>query len=199
MDQVADATPTPGGGTVAALAGAMASALPVMVANLTIGKKKFAAAEPELRQVKARAEALRTELVGLARRDSEAFEAVLAARRLPQATPAEETARGAAVAAAELGAARVPLETAAACLEVVGLAAVAARLGNPNAVSDAGVAGHLAASAARGALLNVQINLKTMVPGADKNDVEKEMRRLNEALGPAVRECTDAVSAVLGA
>ncbi len=185
MEQVADGTPTPGGGTVAATVGALAACLPVMVANLTIGKKKFAAAEPVMRRIKQEADALRVELMSLARRDSEAFDAVLGARRLPQATPAEAEARNGAVAVADLEATRVPLQTAEACIRVVGLAREAAVHGNPNAASDSGVAGHLA-------------NLKSLPAGADKDEVEKEMRRLEDALAPAVRMLREAVAASLG-
>ena len=199
MDSVAEATPTPGGGTVAAIAGALAACLPTMVANLSIGKKKYAAAEPRLREVRERAGALRAELVGLGRVDAEAFDGVLKARRMPQTTPDEMAARGQALAAAELEATRVPLRTAKACIEIIGLAANAARDGNPNAVTDAGVAGRLAAAAAEGALLNVEINLKSLAAGADKDDVEKELPRLRQSLDAAARSCSEAVRAVMDA
>ncbi len=199
MDSVSDANPTPGGGTVAAVAGAIASCLPVMVANLTLGRKKFATAEPELRSVKDRATTLRSELLGLARLDSEAFDAVLKARRLPATTVAEVTARDQAVALAELEATRIPLTTAKLCVEVAELAARAARSGNPNAVTDAGVAGRMAAAAAEGALLNVKINLKSLGAGADKDDIEKALPRLEQALVTATRSCSEAVDAVLNA
>jgi glutamate formiminotransferase/formiminotetrahydrofolate cyclodeaminase len=199
MDAVAGPTPTPGGGTVAAVAGAIATALATMVANLTIGKKKYAASEEALRALKVDAERLRTSLLALARTDSDAFEAVLKARRLPQGTPAELAERDKALGAAELQAARVPLATAEACLEVLGLAGTAARLGNVNAVTDAGVAGWLARAGAEGALLNVQINLKSLPEGADKEGVEMGMRRVREALEPAARRCEDAVQAALNA
>ncbi len=199
FDQVAAGTPTPGGGTVAAFSGALASALATMVANLTIGKKKYAAHEAALREVRSASEALRRRLTTLARSDSEAFEAVLRAGRLPQATPAEADARSKALAEANLEAARVPLHTAKACLEVAQLAAQAARIGNVQAVTDAGVAGLLAGAAGEGALLNVQINLKSLAEGADKNGVETDLRRLTTALRRAVEECRGAVASKLEA
>ena len=185
FDQVAGPTPTPGGGTVAAFAGALAACLATMVANLTIGKKKFAANETALRGVKAEAGKLRAELLGLARQDSEAFEAVLRAGRLPHGAPEEIEARDRELAAAGLAAARVPIATADACLQVLDLAALAARLANPNAVSDVGVAGLLAAAAGEGALLNVEINLKSLPDSADKEGVEMDLRRLRTALSAA--------------
>ena len=199
LEQIAAPAPTPGGGTVAAFAGALAAALATMVANLTVGKKKFAAHEETLQAVRRDAAGLQRRLLSLARRDSEAFEAVLKARRLPQTTPDETAARDQAVAAAEIAAAAVPLETAETCLEVLKLAETAARHGNPNAASDAGVAGLLATAAAEGALLNVQINLKSLPPSADKLRVETGYGRTREALASASKRCRDAVDAALNA
>jgi glutamate formiminotransferase/formiminotetrahydrofolate cyclodeaminase len=199
FDQVSAGTPTPGGGTVAAFAGALASCLATMVANLTVGKKKYAAQESTLREVKNKAEAARRDLLALARSDSEAFEAVLKAGRMPQVTAADQAIRDKALAEANLEAARVPLRTAERCLEVVALATEAARSGNVQAVSDAGVAGLLAHAAGEGALLNVEINLKSLAEGADKNGVETDLRRLATALRRAVEDCRGVVSSKLEA
>lgn len=195
FEQVASAAPTPGGGTVAAFAGALATCLATMVANLTIGRKKYAAHEAELLELKRGAEVLRRELLTLARLDSEAFEAVLRARRLPQATPAEAAERDRAIAAAGLEATRVPLRTATACLGALKLAESAARHGNVNAASDAGVAGLLARAAAEGALLNVRINLKSLPLEADREDIEMELQRLQTTLETTARGCLEAVRA----
>ena len=199
LEQIAAPTPTPGGGTVAAVVGAIASALATMVANLTIGRKKYADREAALGRLKSEAESLRAALFGLARRDSEAFEAVLRARRSPQTTAEEQQARERAVAEAELEAARVPLQTAQACLRVLELAAEAAKIGNPAACTDAGVAGLLAEAGAKGALLNVEINLKGLNSMADKGDVERQMRNLQEALATAGASCRDSVRAAMSA
>jgi glutamate formiminotransferase/formiminotetrahydrofolate cyclodeaminase len=173
MDSVAAATPTPGGGTVAAVAGALAACLATMVANLSIGKKKYAEHAEALKGIKRDAESMRVELMALGRRDSDAFEAVLRAGRLPQATPDEVTARDQALAAAGLEAARVPLATATACLRVTELAGRVAKCGNVNAITDAGAAGLLARAAGEAALLNVEINLKSLPDSADKHGVER--------------------------
>ncbi len=195
LDQVAASTPTPGGGTVAALVGALGSALTAMVSNLSVGKKKYAAHEPELRTIQTRSAELRRELLALARLDSESFEQVLKATRMPNAKPAETEAREAALAAANLEAARVPLRTAQACLALVELATQAAKWGNVNAITDAGVGGLLARAAGEGALLNVEINLKSVPASADKEGVEMELRRLQAALGAEGGSCMDAVRA----
>jgi glutamate formiminotransferase/formiminotetrahydrofolate cyclodeaminase len=197
LDQIAASTPTPGGGTVAALVGALGAALARMVANLTRGKKKYASVEEEMGTLIREAEALQQRLVGLARRDSEAFEAVLRARRMAQTTPEEQAAREKAVATAEVEAAHVPAETAEACRATLVLAERAARLGNVNAVSDAGVAGLLAGAAGEGALLNVAINLKYMAASPDRDAVAADLRRLRDALTTEATRCRDAVAAVL--
>ena len=116
-------------------------------------------------------------------------------RRMGDPTGAERHLRR----AAELEAARVPLETAEACLEALKLASQVARLGNVNAVSDAGVAGLLAEAGGRGALLNVQINLKSLPDGADKSGVRKGFERLEAELGREARRCQESVQAVLDA
>lgn len=199
FDSVAGPTPTPGGGTVSAVAGALASSLATMVANLTLGKKKFADRDAEMREIKREAEALRARLMTLARADSEAFEAVLVARRSLRAELGADDPGVAVLTAAEFEATRIPLATAEACLAVLGLADRAARGGNPNAATDAGVAGLLAHAAAEGALLNVEINLKSLPEGADKTDVRAGVRRIRDALGLSARRCSEAVESVLRA
>ncbi len=199
FESVAGPTPTPGGGTVAAFTGALASCLATMVANLTLGKKKYAAAEADMAGLKRDAEGLRRDLLALARRDSEAFEAVLRARKLPQATPAEVAARDAALAAADLTAARVPLETAEKCLQVLHLALLAAQKGNTNAVTDAGVAGLLARAAGDGALWNVEINLKSMPGTADKEAILSGLQRIRAELNSAAERCRETVQVAVNA
>jgi glutamate formiminotransferase / formiminotetrahydrofolate cyclodeaminase len=199
FDSVAANTPTPGGGSVAAFAGALASCLPAMVASLTIGKKKYAAHEAEMKHIKSEAERLRRDLLGLARADGEAFDAVLAAGRMPQTSPPEIETRSRAMTAAGLEATRVPLRTAEACAEVIELATRAAKSGNRNAVTDAGVAGLLAQAAGEGALLNVEINLKSLPEGADKQGVERDLHRLAATLRRASEDCRTAVTSTLNA
>jgi glutamate formiminotransferase/formiminotetrahydrofolate cyclodeaminase len=179
--------------------GALAACLPTMVANLTLGKKKYAAAEPAMTELKRAAEPLRRELLALARRDSEAFDAVLRARRLAQGTPAEQQERLAAMASADLEACMVPLATARACVRVAELAATAASQGNVNAVSDAGVAGLLARAAGEGALLNVQINLKSLRPSADRDTVSSESAAVRARLLSASERCAAAVQTAMNA
>jgi len=199
FDQVAAPTPTPGGGTVAAFVGALATCLATMVANLTLGKKKYAASEAAMTGVKREADALRGELLALARRDSEAFDAVLRARRMPETTAAEREAREQALAAATLEACHVPLQTARACARVGALAAAAASQGNVNAVTDAGAGGLLARAAGEAALLNVDINLKTLAGTADKDSVSSQAAAVRAELHVATDRCAVAVASAMSA
>lgn len=159
MDSVAASMPTPGGGTVSAVAGAMAAALAAMVGRLTVGRKKYQDVDGEFRDVITRAEDLRTRLVHLGDADASAYAAVSAAYAIPKEQAAERTA---AIQQALLGASRVPLDTLRACREVAALAVRCAEAGNRNAVSDAGVAAMLADAAASGAAYNVRINVVGM-------------------------------------
>jgi formiminotetrahydrofolate cyclodeaminase len=159
LDRTASGEPVPGGGSAAALNAALSAALIEMVANLTIGRKAFSAAEGEMRAAAARAAALRAELAAAIDRDAEAYGAVLAAYRLPKGSEAERAAREAAVQAAFRQAAQVPLEVGRRALELLALGEAVIARGNPNAASD-GAAGVLAARmAVRAAVYNVRINL----------------------------------------
>ena len=192
LDEVAAGTPTPGGGTVSALAGALGAALVSMVAGLTRGKKKYAAVEPEMAEAQREARELRERLAGLLRRDAQAFDAVLVAMRLPQATPGEAEARAQAIEAATWTATRVPLETAEASLAVTRWAARIVRSGNVNAASDGLVAAALGRAACEGALANVEINLQNLPDSADKQAVTGRVHELARHAEEALSEARTA-------
>lgn len=156
---LASDAPTPGGGSVAAMAGALGAALTSMVANLTIGREKFMAVDKDMRQVRERAGALQRQLVDLMAADSAAFDAVMAAYRLPRATNEEADARRDAIQDALRKAIEVPLETMRRGVDVLRLARSAAEMGNANAVSDAGVSAYMAHGGIQSASLNVEINV----------------------------------------
>ena len=159
LDRLASGSPEPGGGSVAALVGALGAALVTMVTDLTLGKDKFAAVQDEMAALRARAEAARRELEDLVTGDAEAYAAVAAAMKLPKDTEAEKAERDRTLQAALRGAAQAPLRVAETALTVAQLSLPAAEMGNPHAVSDAGVAVILADAAAQSAALNVRINL----------------------------------------
>lgn len=159
---VASSDPVPGGGSVAAHAGALAAALAQMVAGLTIGKKKYAAVDSEMKEAALKAVTLGNTLAGLVKRDAEAYSHVSEAYKLPK-EPADSAARRTgAVTAALLKAAEVPLETARAAVEVAQIADLLAEKGNTSAITDAGVAALLADAACRGADYNVRINVAAL-------------------------------------
>jgi methenyltetrahydrofolate cyclohydrolase len=149
LDVLASSAPTPGGGSAAALAGAAGAALVAMVCNLTVGREKYAAVDDELRHVRSMAERLRAELHAMIRRDSAAYDAFMAAVKLPKTTDAEKAARKETMGRAAVLAAQVPLEAMERARDVLELAVVVARRGNRNAVSDGAVAALLARAALR--------------------------------------------------
>jgi methenyltetrahydrofolate cyclohydrolase len=166
LERLSTKAPVPGGGSASALAGAMAAALVGMVTELTSGRPTAEAHEASLARIRADAERLRGELIGLVDRDADAYAAVVDARRLPRDTASERSAREATVVDAVREATRAPLRTAIAAAEVLRLAEELAPIGNRHALSDVGVAGVLATAALRGALMNVEINLPAL-PAAD--------------------------------
>jgi glutamate formiminotransferase/formiminotetrahydrofolate cyclodeaminase len=178
---VAAATPTPGGGSVAAAAGALAAALSTMVARLTLGKAKYAEHEPAMREVEARGEELRRELLELADEDTRAYDNFVRARKMSQRTPEETETRAHAIQEAGREAAQVPLRTADAGGRALGIIVTVAEHGNPNAVSDAGVAAWLARSGVEGGALNVRINLGSL-PEEERAPL---LARVNEAVARA--------------
>jgi glutamate formiminotransferase/formiminotetrahydrofolate cyclodeaminase len=178
VDEVSTDSPAPGGGSVAALAGSLASALAAMVANLTVGKKGYEAAWEELAGLAERAQAIKSQLVRAIDEDTEAFNGVMAAMRLPKGTPEQQAARDAAVEQAYRDAARVPLSTARLCLDALALAADVAAKGNVNSASDAGVAALMARAGVEGAGLNVLINLSSLKDAHFKAECRREVERL---------------------
>jgi glutamate formiminotransferase/formiminotetrahydrofolate cyclodeaminase len=158
LDAVASGEPTPGGGSVTALAGALAGGLAAMVARLTLGRERYEEVQPEMERVVEEAERLREALAERVAEDAEAYRQVMAAYRLPKGDEAEKAARRDAIQTALIGAAEVPLATARDSIAVLELAHQAAQWGNPNALTDAGTAAHMAQAAFEGAALNVRIN-----------------------------------------
>ncbi len=162
VSRVASPAPTPGGGSVAAHAGALGAALAQMVSGLTVGRKKYAAVDDEMKQLALQASALRRTLTELVTRDAESYDGVRLAYQLPKDTDEQQIARATAIREALINAAMVPLETARTAVDVAGVAAALAERGNSNAVSDACVAALLAEAACKGAVLNVRINVASL-------------------------------------
>jgi len=159
LDELASSAPAPGGGSVAALSGALGAALVSMVCSLTVGKKKYADVQEDIKALLAQSEALRKELVELLEADVKVYTEVSRAMKMPRATEEEKAARTAAMQRALKAATDVPMQVAEACVEVMELCRPAAEKGNVNAVSDAGVAVLMAEAGLRSAALNILINL----------------------------------------
>jgi glutamate formiminotransferase/formiminotetrahydrofolate cyclodeaminase len=169
-----------------------------MVAGLTVGKKKYAAVEPEMKEAALAASSLVTELTSLAARDAAAYGQVAEAYRMPKVPDDAAAARQAAIDAALLGAAEVPLFTARACARVAELAASVATRGNTNAVSDAGVAALLADAACRGAAYNVRINVAALADRTAGAPYVQEALGLVALTGKHAAEATEAVEKAIG-
>lgn len=177
LDEVAAATAAPGGGSAAAYAGALGAALTAMVAGLTIGKKKYAEVEAEMRAIRTQAEVLRKELTDAVEDDAAAFEAVMGAFKLPKENEEQQKARQAAIQVATLNAAYVPLHTVKNAVKVMELAAKCAKDGNLNAISDAMSGFAMARAALTAAGYNVRINLNSL---EDKSAGEKMLKELKD-------------------
>jgi formiminotetrahydrofolate cyclodeaminase len=182
LDALASSGATPGGGSAAAIIGAMGAALVSMVCNLTIGKKKYADMESEMKDVLGKAEALRHRLTGMIEDDVKAFDTVMGAYGMAKETDAEKAAREKAIQAALKQATEVPLRCAQAAREVIELAGIASDKGNLNVISDAGVAVLAGYAALRSAALNVFTNARMIT---DKTFAEAKLKELNELLAGA--------------
>lgn len=184
LDKLASADPEPGGGSVAALVGALGAGLLTMVTDLTLGKEKYADVQDAIAEIRERSEGLRRELEELVTLDAEAYGAVAVAMKLPRDTEAQKKERDQALQAALRGAAEVPLKVAEAAADVARLSLPAAEKGNVNAVSDAGVGVLLAEAAAQSAALNVKINLAWIT---DEDYKRTAWARVEAALGETAR------------
>jgi methenyltetrahydrofolate cyclohydrolase len=193
LDELASGNATPGGGAGAAIAGAMGAALLSMVANLTIGKKKYADAEEEMKRILERTEAIRAEMTNLAQLDAHVFERVMGAYKMPRESEAQQSARDAAIQNTLMDATQVPLKVAAQASELFDYAPTLVDKGNVNAVSDVGVGLLLADAAMRGALMNVDINLGLLQDDAFKSGIRDRVAALKAGRDDLKAQVLDAV------
>ena len=175
---VAAGTPTPGGGSVAAYAAALAAALGRLMCNITIGKSKYASAEPRVREINAVLGELQPVFRSLIDKDAASFEAVLAAYRLPKQNEEEKKARSEEVGRALRGAATTPLDLARTAVRALALLAELAGIGNQNALPDLAVGGRLLELAVRGAYYNITVNLGSISDQDFRNEAEAEIKGL---------------------
>jgi glutamate formiminotransferase/formiminotetrahydrofolate cyclodeaminase len=196
-DELSMDSPAPGGGSVAALCGALSAALSAMVANLTVGKKEYESARREMVAAAVRAQELKAALLGAVDRDTKAFNKVMEAFRLPKTTPEQAEEKDRAVMDANKEATLVPLEVLEKSVEAVALARVVAAKGNRNSVSDAGVGGLAGQAAGEGAYYNVLINLSGIKDAAFTAKVRRDAARLKKALDKEAKAVRDIVDRAL--
>jgi glutamate formiminotransferase / formiminotetrahydrofolate cyclodeaminase len=182
IEQLAEGTPTPGGGSAAAHTAAAAAALVSMVCRLTIGKKKYAAVEEEMKKILLKSEELRHDLNDAISADAQAFERFLSASRLPKDTPEQIQSRAAEIKKAALFAAKIPLDVAKKSLAVYQSAMTVVEKGNLNAISDGATAASLAKAAITAAGLNVRVNLAAYPDNSDASVYLSELAQLEKSL-----------------
>jgi len=197
LDELSSGSPTPGGGAASALVGSIAAALSSMVANLTIGKKKYIDVESEMKEVVSRAKELRDNLLKLMDDDVVVFNSIMDAYRLPKNTDEEMSIRKMKIEEASKNACEVPLKTARLCLEVINLASVVVEKGNRNAVSDGICSAYFADAALNGALMNVKINLKNISDEKFKEEMNNQIEILRNGSKDKLKNIELKISGVI--
>jgi glutamate formiminotransferase/formiminotetrahydrofolate cyclodeaminase len=182
VNELASDSPAPGGGSVAALCGALGGALAAMVANLTVGKDKYRESWEEMEKVQRKAPELYKEFLGLIQEDTSAFNTYMSALKMPKETEEEKTARREQMQLGLKEAAAVPLRTLQACKALGDLALPVVEKGNPNAITDGGTAGLLALAAGKAAAYNIRINLGGIKDEDFVARTEKEVAELITAI-----------------
>jgi len=178
LDDAAKRLPAPGGGSVAALAGALGASMASMAANFTVGQERFREVEPKVKRLLAQSERARKRLLRLLDEDVAAYSAYAKASRLPRRTETEKRLRSKEMQRATKEALRVPLNTVRTTLRVLEISAQLVGAANPNLISDVGVAAALAEGALEAASLNVEVNIPYL---ADKSLAERAAKEVKEA------------------
>ena len=191
--ELSSSSPTPGGGNVSALSGSLACNLGIMVCNLTIGKKKYAAAEEEMKEIKSKLESLNSSFLDLAAKDNLAFDKVMEAFRLPKDSEEQKQLRSEKIEEATLAAAVVPSEVISTARKALPYIQRVAEKGNQNSVSDAGVALSLLSTAAEGAFLNVVINCTSLT----NKTVGREFMKKSEIIYDEVKNMSGSLIAII--
>lgn len=185
--------PTPGGGSVSALVGALGVAMAAMVGNLTMGKPKYAGVETEVRDITGRAYLIMAKLEKLVAADIAAFGKFMDAYRMPKSTGEEQARREEAIQKASKVATNVPMDIAKTLLEALVITEKISQIGNKMAISDAGVAAYVCEAALNAVLLNVDINIPMI---SDRDFVSKTIEEKAEIIDEAGRLKEKAVAAV---
>ena len=182
LAKTASNSPVPGGGSIAALSAAIAASLSEMVAHLTIGKKGYEALEEEMEEIAKDAFQYRERLIRYIDKDSNAYNDVMAAFKLPKGTEQERKNREGAIQEALINATLVPLDVARDAFKIIELAGKAVKQGNKNAVTDSGVAVMMARTAALSALYNVKINLASIKDTNFVEEIREEIKHMENEI-----------------
>ncbi len=199
VDELAADSPAPGGGSVSALAGSLGAGLTAMVASLTQTKKNYKAVWPEMAQLAVQGQLLKKFFLEAVDRDTDAFNRVMAAIRMPKRTVDEQAARDAALAKANLDATLVPLSVLETAIDVVELAKSMAERGNQTSLSDAGVGALAAQLAAEGTYMNVLINLPGVVDADARSHIRQRADAARDKVLAGVKDVRDHILAKLEA
>ena len=194
LSELASNSPAPGGGSVAALSGALGCALGSMVCNLTIGKEKYADVQGEIKDILRKSEKLRKKLTDLIDQDTEAFNDVMKAFKMPKDTEEQKKKRSKAIQEGFKTAANVPLETAQTCEHILDLSIVIAKKGNKNSITDAAVSGLMAQAGVESAILNVRINLGSIKDEKYVKRISYEIERLHKNASKKIDEILNIVN-----
>ena len=193
LDEVASSSPAPGGGSVAALSGALGAALTSMVCNLTKAKQGYESVQDEIGEVLEKSEGLRKDLIDLIDKDTDAFNEVMKALKMPKETEDQKEERRHAMQTAFKQAAEVPLETARKCVQILDVALIVAEKGNKNSISDAAVSALMAQTGVQAAMLNVRINLTSI---KDTKYIQQVTTELHELLQNAMQKSAEILGIV---
>jgi len=193
LSELASNSPAPGGGSVAALAGSLGAALSSMVCNLTIGKEKYADVQSEIKDTLKKSEQLRKELIKLIDEDTEAFNDVMKAFKMPKETEEQKNKRSKAIQEGYKTAAKIPLKTARTCEKILDVALIAAEKGNQNSITDSAVSALMANAGVQSAILNVEINLGSIKHEDFVNKISKELETIKKNSNKKAKEIVEIV------
>ncbi|QTA90800.1 cyclodeaminase/cyclohydrolase family protein [Desulfonema magnum] len=188
LNRVASNSALPGGGSVAALSAALGASLSEMVANLTIGKKGYESSYEDMKAIAKEAAEYREKLIRDIDRDSDAYNQVMAAFKLPKETEEQNRERHQAIQNGLKTAASVPLEVAKDAFNIMELAGKVIKKGNKNAATDGAVGVMMARSAALSALCNVKINLASIQDDEFVRDIEQQVKAMEKQIGKKEEE-----------
>lgn len=193
VSDAASGEPTPGGGSVSALAGALAASMAEMAANFTSGKDKYADVEEEVSRALSELKRSRQKLLALMEADIEAYGDVDEAMGMPTSTEEEKQERREKLEEVLQEAARVPLNIMRQCRRAAALTEQLSRIANPNLITDVGVAAELCEAACSAARLNVEVNLKYMKDDEVRDDLQSDMELLQEETSESCRSAAQEV------